>query len=196
MIYPSLRAVEVTPIQHEGQQVIVVRDPEGLCQQSLAVPPLVFLVMSLLDGQHDVRAMQEALTRAAGGQLVTAEQIEQIVAELDEFYLLENERTAARRLELDRDYESLVVRPATHAGASYPEDEEACAEMFAGFFDGLDGGGNRWERAARSHRPAYRPAHRRAASGPGLGDAGPGEASTAGGDPRGWPTRRPRTCSP
>lgn len=135
MNYPPVRFVEAIPIEQEGQPLVMLRDPEGLTEQTLAVPMPVFLVMTLLDGQRGAHQIQETVTQAAGGQIMTTEQIDSVVQELDEHFLLVNERSARKRVELERAFEAMDARPATHAGSAYPEEAPVCANMFGELFD-------------------------------------------------------------
>ncbi|MCE5228749.1 AmmeMemoRadiSam system protein B [bacterium] len=139
MNHPRLRFVEAYGVENQGEPAVIIRDPEGLCQETLAVPLPMFLVMLMFDGRTSVEDVQQQLMRKAGGVLLPREQIDSILAEMDKFYLLENERAAARRLELEREYEALPARPASHAGSAYPDDPAECEKYFDHVFDGLDG---------------------------------------------------------
>lgn len=139
MNHPRLRFVEAYGMEHEGQPAVIIRDPEGLCREPLAVPLPMFLVMMMFDGRTSVDEVQQELMREAGGVLLPREQIEAIVAEMDRFYLLENARAAARRIELEREYEALPARPASHAGSAYPAEHEECMKYFDQLFEGLEG---------------------------------------------------------
>jgi AmmeMemoRadiSam system protein B len=138
MPYPPVRYLDAVQIEHEGQPLVLLRDLEGLFSETLAVSLPFFLVMSLLDGERGAAEVQQILAEATGGgAVVTAEDIDRIVQELDSFYLLENARAAARREQVRAEYEALAVRPAAHAGAAYPEEPDACAKMFDELFAGL-----------------------------------------------------------
>ena len=134
---PRLRYVEAIEIEHQGDPAILIRDPERLTPQMLAVPMPLFMVMVLFDGRRSAGQVQEYVTRQAGAEVVSLEQIEQIVAEMDAYFLLENERTAARRLELEEEYAALPARPSSHAGGSYPAEPQECREFFDGLFGGV-----------------------------------------------------------
>lgn len=139
MNHPRLRFVEAYGMEHEGQPAVMIRDPEGLCGEALAVPLPMFLVMMMFDGRTSVDEVQQELMRKAGGVLLPREQIESILAEMDRYYLIENERAAARRIELEREYEALPTRPASHAGSAYPAEREECLQYFGQIFEGLEG---------------------------------------------------------
>jgi len=138
MPYPRLRYVEAIQIEHEGKPMVVLRDPEDLIGNTLIVPMPLFMIMTLLDGRRGASEIQQVLARAAGGQMFPAAELDRIVREMDELYLLENERTAARRLAVEQSFAALLTRPATHAGGAYPAEPEACAQMFEEFFKDLE----------------------------------------------------------
>jgi MEMO1 family protein len=143
MGYPPLRAVEAFEIEQDGQPMILIRDPEQLCPQALLLPLPLYLIMSLLDGERDGAAIQSLIRQATQGQIIPVAQIDEIVRQFDELFLLANPRAAARHREMEQEFAARLTRPAAHAGQSYPADETACRRLFDGFFDGLtrrDGG--------------------------------------------------------
>ncbi|MCL5269554.1 MAG: AmmeMemoRadiSam system protein B, partial [bacterium] len=137
MTYPPLRYVEAFRFEHQGRPMVLVRDPEGICSEALAVPIPLFLIMSLLDGHRDAPAVQEAVRRLTGGHIIPLEEIDRIVADIDAHCLLTNERSTARRLELEAEFARLPNRPASHAGGAYPATPAECARHFDELFDGL-----------------------------------------------------------
>jgi len=148
---PQIRYLEAIPVEAEGQRVVALRDPEGLSEQMPAVPLNVYFLLTLMDGEHSVLDLQEAYARKFDGQLITSEQIGELVRQLDGLYLLDSERFHAFRAEVDTAFRGSRVRPAAHAGASYPDDPDALREMIDGFFEPPDGPGP--PREAGSGRP-------------------------------------------
>ena len=138
---PKLRYVDAFPVEVDGKRLVYLRDPEGFSEQSPAVPYHVFYLLTLFDGSHSLLDLQEAFARRFNGHLITADQIGQLVEQLDEFYLLDSQRFRAFRRELETEFRESPVRPASHAGASYPEDPGALREMIDGFFEPPDGPG-------------------------------------------------------
>lgn len=137
-----LRHVEAMQIEHQGQPMILVRDPEGLLPDPIVVPMPMFMLATLFDGQRELREVQQVLAQASGGQIVPTEQLEKIAEQLDQLYLFENERAAARRVELEAEYAALPARPAAHAGSAYPDDPAEAIEVFNEFFTDLAGKAN------------------------------------------------------
>ena len=149
MPYPPMRLLEALQVEHDGQPLIVLQDPEGLCEEQVAVSLPFFLVISLMDGRSEGCDIQRELMRLTGGQIIALDQIDQIAAEADKVYLLENARAVARRAGLEREFEALAARPACHAGHSYPDDPEECRAFFSELFQGLP----RSDGAAAGRRP-------------------------------------------
>lgn len=147
MPYPPMRYVEAIEIEHDGQPMVLIRDPEDLCPQALAVPLPLFLVMTLLDGQNGPEEILRQFARAGAGDAVRTADLDRIVEELDELYLLQNERSAARRQALEDEFAALTVRPAAHAGGAYPLEPAECRQMFAKLFDGFQASGGPRPRA-------------------------------------------------
>jgi len=59
-------------IEHEGQPMMLLRDPEGLCTDALVVPPPLFMIMTLLDGRRGAPEIQEIIARASGGTALSS----------------------------------------------------------------------------------------------------------------------------
>ncbi len=137
-----LRPVEAMEIEHEGQPMILVRDPEGLLPDPIVVPLPMFMIATLFDGKRNAREIQELVAQASGGQIIPAEQLEKIAEQLDQLHLFENERTRQFRVELEQAFEEMPVRPAVHAGTAYPDDPTELTEMFNEMFSGLAGAAN------------------------------------------------------
>ncbi len=105
--------VKVVPIRHEGKDVFVAADPqEALFDQQLLLPPFAFVVANFLDGRRDAKDIREEIARQLNGAQVKDEEIEAVVRELDEHLLLETERTAERRRQVDEEYLKAPARPA------------------------------------------------------------------------------------
>ncbi len=116
------RDLEFFPIQHEGQQFVLIRDSLGLVDEGKAVGLPLYQIMALLDGATTVRDLQAAFMRQQGGVLVGTDEINGLVAHLDESFLLDSERYKTARDQIIADFTSRRVRPCSHCGKSYPEN--------------------------------------------------------------------------
>jgi AmmeMemoRadiSam system protein B len=114
------RDLEFFPILHGNDQLIVIRDHLGLVEDGKAVALPLYELMTLLDGTNTVRDIQMILMRQRGGVLVGSEEIEHLMAHLDESYLLETERYVQAREKIVAEFAAKKVRSCSHCGSSYP----------------------------------------------------------------------------
>lgn len=126
--YPKLRPVEAVFVRDAQRgPVIVLRDTEGIAPGAVMVPAQWSAVLAHLDG---VRSIDEIVRDAAraGGPRVDAAQVTRLAAELDRAYMLESPRFRARRREVVQAFAASPVRPAAHAGGSYPAERAEIME--------------------------------------------------------------------
>lgn len=114
--------LEFIPFQHEGQQLVLVRDQLGLVEEGKALPPGLYQIVFLLDGTRTMRDLQMMFMRQRGGVLVETEEINALLDDLDASYLLDSERYRTARAQIVAEFASKVNRPCTHCGQSYPDD--------------------------------------------------------------------------
>lgn len=134
---PKLRPVGAQWINHNGQQLLLLRDRLGLVDQGVAVPPALIPLLELMDGERDAGRLRAAFQLHTGIPL-PASTLESLLRQFDEALLLEGPRYRAALAAAVAEYRSLPQRPLAVAGRGYPEDAGALAEMFAGYCDGLE----------------------------------------------------------
>ena len=86
------RWVDVVPTKHNGMEMFLIRDPEGLVGESLLVSRDVLFLISLMNGKRTVLDMQEAYMKAAGGVLLPVDRIVSVIEAMDAQFLLQNDR--------------------------------------------------------------------------------------------------------
>lgn len=123
-VKPKLRPVQVHHISHNGQQGILLQDPLRLSDSMIFVPQALAPVLALMDGTRTPRGIQVGIQLRLG-VYVPLYVIERLVAQLDEAYMLENERFYRAQAEALEAYRSAPHRPPSHAEAVYPADAEA-----------------------------------------------------------------------
>ena len=134
---PKLREVEAVPIQHEGQDMILLRDPLRLSQHSIAVPRPLGPLLALMDGTRDAAALETALRLRAGVRLAPG-LISKLLADLDEALLLSNERSDLARAQVLRAYREAPCRPMTTVdGSGAGEDPAQASSLLQGYLDAL-----------------------------------------------------------
>jgi AmmeMemoRadiSam system protein B len=115
------RDLEFFPILHGNDQLIVIRDHLGLVEDGKAVALPLYELMTLLDGTNTVRDIQMILMRQRRGVLVGSEEVERLMAHLDESYLLETERYVRAKEKIVAEFAAEKVRSCSHCGSSYPD---------------------------------------------------------------------------
>ena len=130
---PRLRPVEAFPVEHEGQRVVALRDPSGYTASVVLLPGPLLEIVSLFDGEHTMADAQAVVMRRHG-ELVTAAEIESVIARLDEHGFLDTPRFAARQAAVEAEFRSAATRPATHAGVAYAGDPDELRHAMDGFF--------------------------------------------------------------
>ena len=112
------------PAQSADRTLIMIKDRLGLVEEGRAIGLELYKVMTLLDGNHSVRDIQIELMRQRGGQLVSMEEIDTLLNQLDASYLLDSPRYRAAEREIISRFRGQQVRYCSHAGISYPKQEE------------------------------------------------------------------------
>lgn len=109
-VRPTLRIV---PFKHEGKDVFLVDDhQENLFDHQVILPPLGFVVASLLDGEREAEDVLAALLEKFPDSGVTVEHVKGAVEDLDTHLMLESERARARRREIEEAFLKLPERPS------------------------------------------------------------------------------------
>jgi AmmeMemoRadiSam system protein B len=133
MEYPRVRWIDAHPFVNEGREMVVLNDVEGIMENSLVVSKDILFLISLMDGSHSLRDIQAEYMRIYG-ELLYMERLEEIVAAMDENYLLFNDNYQSRYADLKMEYEKNPVRKPALAGRSYPANRMdllmALDEMF------------------------------------------------------------------
>ncbi len=135
---PRLRALDLVPVQVAGRPAVAVRDPEGLVEDTLVLPPAVAELALLLDGRREAVDVQVEWARRHGGQLLLSSEVLRIVDQLDRWGLLETEHARARRQALEDAFRSSPERPPYFAGRSYPADPARLRAQLRGYLDAVD----------------------------------------------------------
>ena len=137
---PRLRNVEAFPVEHEGQRVVALRDPSGLTDSVVLLPPPLLEIVSMFDGEHTLVDVQAVVMRQQG-RLVTAAEIEDVAASLDEHGFLDTPRFAERQAAVEAAFRAAPSRPASHAGGAYAGDPTELRRAMDAFFTAPEGPG-------------------------------------------------------
>jgi len=122
---PKLREdLDFFPVQSAGTTVIMIHDRLGLVEKGKSISPELYKVMTMLDGTQAMRDIQLDMIRQQGGMLISIEEVEAMLAKLDSSYLLDSPRYREVRKEIISNFSAQRIRYCSHAGLSYPKQEE------------------------------------------------------------------------
>jgi MEMO1 family protein len=131
---PKLRPLDVRQAMHQGQQVLVLRDPLGISEQTAIVPQSLAPILLLCDGTRELSALRASLA-VRYGTVLSDEALRQIVESLDEALLLESERFARARAEQIEAFRRAPSRAPALAPDVYPDDPAALAALLDGWLE-------------------------------------------------------------
>jgi MEMO1 family protein len=137
---PQLRPVEAFPVEGEEEQLVCLRDPDGYAPQPIFLNQMGVFLVSRMDGTNSLRDIQAAFYRASG-EILPTEQLEALVAQLDEMGFLDSETFRARREAEEGAFLASPLRPAQHAGGAYADDPDELRDQICSFFSDPDGPG-------------------------------------------------------
>ena len=143
--YPRMRGVDAFPAEVSGQKVVCLRDPLNLSGKLLFIPYPLFFIISHFDGSHSVVDIQTEFLRRFG-EMLYREKVQEIIDQLDENFLLENERFRLAEQKILEDFRNSPVRVSALAGESYEEDGEQLKMTVESYFRDPEGPG--WPCAA------------------------------------------------
>ncbi len=134
MTLPALRHIDVFPVEHEGQQYICLRDPDGVVEEQLMLTPPAFFIACQLDGKNDIVDIQYAFAKQFAGHSLLADDIHRIVTYLDDNGFLWTERFAALQQRIVDEFTASPVRPAYLADKAYPAQPDQLRSFLDHFF--------------------------------------------------------------
>jgi AmmeMemoRadiSam system protein B len=134
MTLPALRALDVFPVEQAGQRFFCLRDPAGFVDEQLLLSPQAFFIACHLDGQNDVTDIQHIFARQFHGQLLLSQELQGLIASLDNHGFLHTEQFVALRRQVEETFTRAEMRPAYLAGKSYPDQAGQLRAFLESFF--------------------------------------------------------------
>src|SRR3970040_442102 len=105
--------LRVVPFKHEGKDVFLVRDShEGLFDHQVILPPFAFVVAQYLDGGREAEEVRKAILEDFPKVELGVEDVETVVRDLDQHFLLESERVKSKRREIEEGFLVCPHRPS------------------------------------------------------------------------------------
>lgn len=109
MKLPRLRALEFIPHREGNINGFVVRDPLMLSESVIFVPEPVAFILSFFDGKKEFVDVQEAFLKRYG-EMLFSEDLEKLIRDFDNQFLLDNERYHSRLEALQKEYREAPYR--------------------------------------------------------------------------------------
>ena len=131
---PRVRHVDVIPVEHDGSRAFYVRDPLEFAPQPIVLGAAGLLILSCLDGNHSIGQVRQVLRDRLPGADIDPAEIQRLLRTLSRGCFLHDRVAAERIARVSKEFERATVRPAWHAGRSYPDDAGELAAMFDRFF--------------------------------------------------------------
>ncbi len=148
MEYPKLRNINLFPVQISGETLLCLQDPQNISEKALFLPLSLYFIVSLFDGQHSILDIQAAYMRKFG-ELLFAEKIEGVAAQLEENLYLEGDRFQQAWREKEESFKKASVRDAAFAGKSYEKDPEPLKARLEEYLRQVEGNEPEGETGAR-----------------------------------------------
>ncbi len=120
-LVPSLRLLDFIPVQDNGREYYLLRDPAGISDKILAIAVEVAPILQYFDGNHTAMSIVDEIQSKAGVR-VPIERIEQMADMLEDAYFLQSKHFQSHFSKLISEFRASDVRKPSLAGSGYPED--------------------------------------------------------------------------
>lgn len=133
MKHPKLNQIEAFPVEHEGQRLICLRDPNSVSDKVMLLSPETVFIISLFDGINSIEDIQNKCEEKFG-ERIPPEELDHLINQLDDALFLDSEKFKEHNIKIVEDFHSSNIRTSSHAGLSYPADLDELNEWFERFF--------------------------------------------------------------
>jgi len=148
---PRLRALEILRLPEDGGPSYLLRDPQGYTDAELVLSEAALFVAAHIDGEHTLSELQDNFAERYGNP-PPAEQVDGLIARLQEAHMLETESFFDRQRLLHGEFNAAPTRAPAHQGICYPEDPDEAVQALQAIFqkaNGLEEDGARPEGSLR-----------------------------------------------
>lgn len=119
---PAIRPVNLNPVELEGEHLFSLSDPMQVVDETLVLAPAGAFIAIHLDGQHSIADIQAKAKEQLGDIEIPTEAIEEVIRHLDELGFMDTPLFEEKCTAVIKGFRDSSVRPAYHAGKSYPGD--------------------------------------------------------------------------
>ncbi len=120
--------------------MICLQDPLNLSGKTFFLPPALYFIISLFDGEHSILDIQAEYMRRFGS-LLYREKVEEMIHQLDENFLLEGPRFEEALKAKEEEFKKAPLREAVFSGKSYEKDSSRLKAQLSSYFTGPEGPG-------------------------------------------------------
>ncbi|MFW6303313.1 MAG: AmmeMemoRadiSam system protein B [Candidatus Sumerlaeota bacterium] len=128
-----LRPIEPIPVDVNGRQLVVLRDPMRFMENDVSVSVPAYMILCMLDGTRSISRICSEFQQRFGTE-VPRQDVEKLVDDLDKVGLLQNERYLEIREKALEAFSQAPVREAAHAGSAYEGTPEALRKQIDSFY--------------------------------------------------------------
>jgi AmmeMemoRadiSam system protein B len=133
---PRLRAdIDIIPTSYQGEKVFLVKDSLGLIPQPVLLRGAVLPIIGLIDGMRSIQDIQVELMRLHGGVFVRAEDVQAVISQLDNAFLLDSQKYRQGKKRIIEEYGRGEIREAYLAGRAYPGEREELVSFIQSVLD-------------------------------------------------------------
>jgi AmmeMemoRadiSam system protein B len=137
---PRLRTdIDIIPTSYQGEKVFLVKDFLGLIPQPVLLRGAALQVIGLIDGMRSVQDIQVDLMRLQGGVFVRAEDVEDMISQLDRAFLIDSQNYRQEKKRIIKEYGHRQNREACLAGKAYPDDPDQLTLYIQSILDTWNG---------------------------------------------------------
>jgi len=130
---PRIRPLDAFPVEHNGERMVCIRDPSGAAPDPIVLGFGAYYLITLFDGTRSRLDLQAEFARQFG-EILTSEQLDRLIAELDRGYFLESPAFEDRVRAMRAEFAAAPARPAAHAGLCYHQEPERLRSELDEFF--------------------------------------------------------------
>jgi AmmeMemoRadiSam system protein B len=131
---PRLRPLDAYPIEHQGEKLLVLRDPSGVAPREVPLRPMALAILQLCDGESTRDEICAEFSRRYRSPL-GRDQLDALLTMLDEALLLDSDRFRQHSAQLFAEFARSPTRPAYLAGKSYPAAADELGALLDSFFE-------------------------------------------------------------
>lgn len=135
--FPKLRPIEAKPVSHNGDDLILLRDPLKLSDKILLVPRILAPALALCDGSREDAGALAAALAVRYGMRIDTDILGKMIAALDDAVLLDNDHFVSEKQRAIEEFRGAPFRFPFIAGSSYPAEPHALRSMLQSYVDSV-----------------------------------------------------------